>query len=493
MKKIYIIPILISGILVLGSCKKTLETTPKNSVAAEQVITQGAGVEAILNSAYETMQLAAYYGRDLFVVPEVLSDNMRIVSSNSNRFVNESNNLNSAVINIWQNAYVIINKCNGALKYADLVSDLSDARKKQIKGEAYFLRAMAYFDLVKTYSYNPRFVITAQDRGGVPIVLDYVQNYPGDIKYPARATTTAVYDQVKSDLNAAIAIFPPTSVDGVKRGNKAAAYALLSRVNLYLGEWQNCMDNATNALTSGVGTFVDPGVAATAQQKSDAYKSIWYSGTAVSPESLFELNYEATETLGSDGLSSIYTRSTFGGTPSTGGAGYGDAAPQANLVAAYEAGDVRKDLLFAITKGSEAILWNQKYPAQKAASVDNNKLLRVSEMYLNRAEAGVQLNTAASLLIAQADLNKIRQRANLPIIPVTFAAVFNERRIELAYEGQRWFDLLRTGSAINKSSTTLPANATPTSTILFSDYRLLSKIPTTEVTNNPNLVQNYNY
>lgn len=495
MKKIYIIPMLI-GAITIGSCKKTLDTLPKNSVDASQVVTQGAGVEAILNSAYETMQVAAYYGRDLIVVPELLSDNMRIVSTNSNRFVNESNNAIAATINIWQNAYLIINKCNGAIKYVDLVSDLSAARKKQVKAEALFLRAMAYFDLVKSYAYNPRFVVAAQDRGGVPIVLDYVQNYPGDIKYPKRAPTADVYTQIKNDLTTAIGLFPAISAATVttapKRGNIAAAYGLLSRVNLYLGEWQACYDNATLALGSGLGTFVDPGVAATAQQKSDAYKSIWNSGTAVSPESLFELNYEATETLGSDCLASIYTRYTFGGIPTTGGSGYGDAAPQANLVAAYEAGDVRKDLLFPIVKGGESILWNQKYPAQKYASVDNIKLIRVSEIYLNRAEAGVKLGGAA-LAQAQLDLNKIRQRANLGTVTATFASVFAERRIELAYEGQRWFDLLRTGSDINKSSTTLPANATPTSTLAFTDFKVLAKIPTTEVTNNTNLVNNYNY
>lgn len=491
MKKI-IIPIFLASLITITSCKKTLETQPKNSVDASIVITQAAGVEAVLNSAYNTMQLSTYYGRDFFIVPEVLSDNMRIVNTNSNRFVGESNNTNSSTINVWQYAYTVINKVNGAIKYTDAATGFTDLRKKQVKGEAYFLRALAYFDLVKSYAYNPRNVVTAQDRGGVPLVLNYVENFPGDVSFPARAATADVYTQIKSDLNTAIGLLDITQ--GVTRANKAAAYGLLSRVNLYIGDWQACIENSTLALSAGLGTFVDAGTTATATAKSTAYKSIWYTGTSVSPESLFELNYEVTENLGSDGLSSIYTRSTFGASPTIGGAGYGDAAPQANLVAAYETNDIRRDILTPITKGSESILWNQKYPGQKSASTDNIKLLRVSEMYLNRAEANVQLGTAASLVSALADLNKIRVRANLsPALTVTLSSVLNERRIELAYEGQRWFDLLRTGSAVNKSSTTLPANATPTSTIPFTDYRLLAKIPQAEVQVNTNLKQNFNY
>jgi hypothetical protein len=485
MKK-YILPITIAGLLMTASCSKTLDTKSVNSVDADLVKTQAAGVEAILNSAYNSVQSVNYYGRNFIVVPELLSDNMRIVSTNSNRFVNESNNNNSATIDIWAIAYTVINKANGTLKYADLAGDFTTARRDQVKGEAYFLRALAYFDLIRSYAYNPRAVVTAQDKGGVPLVLNYVENFPGDITKPTRATTAAVYTQIRNDLAAAINLLSTASAP--VRANKAGAYGLLSRVNLYTGDWQACVDNSTAALAAGVGSFVDAGATASTAAKSASYKSIWTTPT--SAESLFELNFEATETLGSDALTSFYTRNT-NGVPSGGGPGYGDAAPQANLVAAYEAGDVRKDLLFALTKGSEAILWNQKYPGLKAPQVDNIKIVRTSEMYLNRAEAYIQLNQAANALV---DLNKIRVRAGLaPATVATLDNVLNERRIELAYEGHRWFDLLRTGSAVNKSNSTLPANATPSLTIPFTDYRLLAKIPQTEVQVNTNLVQNFGY
>jgi hypothetical protein len=487
MKNKYILSLMMATLIIASSCKKTLETEPKNSISAEVAMKEAAGVEGMVNSLYQTLQGSTYYGRDFIVVPEVLSDNMRIASTNSNRFVSESNNAITAVINLWQTGYSVINRANGVLKYVDIASGLTPLRRKQLAGEAYFVRALAYFDLVKTYSYNPKNIVPGRPNSnlGVPIVLNYVENYPADIVYPSRNTIDEVYVQIKKDLDAAIGLLDNNFAP--KRISLAAANALRARVALYNGDWLDAATFANTALNAGVGTFVNPASATTPALKSAAYATIF--NTPSSPESIFELNYEITESLGSDGLSSIYTRSN---PISTAGAGYGDATPQANLVAAYETGDVRKDLLFAITKGSEAIFWNQKYPAAKGPQIDNIKLIRVSEMYLTRAEANFR-NGSAIGATPQADLDRIRLRANLASVPVTLDAILKERRVELAYEGQRWFDLLRLGSDVNKSNATLPANATPSSTIPFTDFRLLSRIPLTEVQNNPKIVQNYLY
>lgn len=483
---------MIALLTVASSCKKTLDTQPKNTVDASIALQDAAGLEVLVTSLYQSLQGVGYYGRNFVVVPELLSDNMRIVNTNSNRFVNESNNAITAGIDLWATGYSMINRANGVLKYADIVTGLTPLRKKQLTGEAYFMRALAYFDLVRTYAYNPKQIVTGRPNSnlGVPIVLSYVEVYPRDIVYPSRNTIDEVYTQIKKDLDLAIGLLDNTFAP--KRVSLAAANALRARVALYNGEWQDAATFANTAINSGVGTFVDPVAATTPALKSAAYATIFTVSSPASPESIFELNFEPIESLGSDGLSSIYIRSTPSLPPSLAGAGYGDAAPQANLVAAYETGDVRKDLLFAITKGSEAILWNQKYPAAKAAQIDNIKLIRMSEMYLTRAEANFR-NGSAIGATPQADLDKIRLRANLAVKPVTLDAILAERRIELAYEGHRWFDLLRLGSAVNKSSSTLPANATPSSTIPFTDFRLLPRIPLAEVQNNPKIVQNFGY
>ncbi|MDQ0636848.1 hypothetical protein QF042_000413 [Pedobacter sp. W3I1] len=487
MKNRYIIFMMAAALMATSSCKKTLQTEPKNSISSSVALQEAAGIEGLVNSLYESLQATGYYGRNYIVVPELLSDNMRIVNTNSNRFVSESNNTIAATVDLWSAGYGIINRANGVIKYSELVTGLTPLRKKQLQGEAYFIRALAYFDLVKSYGYNPQQIVSGRSLG-VPITLDFVENYPADIKYPSRNTVTEVYAQIKKDLNTALGLLDNTFAP--KRVSLAAANALRARVALFNGDWADAATFANTALTSGVGTFVDPATAVTPALKSAAYATIFTSPS--SPESIFELNFEVTESAGSDGLSSFYTRSNVGLPPSIGGAGYGDAAPQANLVAAYETGDVRKDLLFAITKGSEPILWNQKYPAAKGPQYDNIKLIRVSEMYLTRAEANFR-NGSAIGATPQADLDKIRLRAGLTPTPVTLDAILKERRIELAYEGFRYWDLLRTGSAINKSTTTLPANATPNSTIPYTDFRLLARIPLTEVQNNPNITQNFGY
>ncbi|MBC6110252.1 RagB/SusD family nutrient uptake outer membrane protein [Pedobacter fastidiosus] len=487
MKNRYIMFTMIATILGASSCKKTLKTEPKNSISSNVALQEAAGVEGLVNSLYESLQSTTYYGRNFIVVPELLSDNMRIVNTNSNRFVSESNNTIAATVDLWTAGYSAINRANGVLKYSELVTGLTPLRKKQLQGEAYFIRALVYFDLVKSYGYNPQQIVSGRNLG-VPITLDFVENYPADIKYPTRNTVQEVYTQIKTDLTSAIGLLDNTFAP--KRVSLAAANALRSRVALFNGDWADAATFATTALTSGVGAFVDPASATTPALKSASYATIFTSPS--SPESIFELNFEITESAGSDGLSSIYTRSTVGLPPSLAGSGYGDAAPQANLVATYETGDVRKDLLFAITKGSEAILWNQKYPAAKGPQIDNVKLIRVSEMILTRAEANFRNGTAIGAS-PQADLDRIRLRAGLISVPVTLDAILKERRIELAYEGHRYWDLLRTGSAINKSTTTLPANATPSTIIPFTDFRLLARIPLTEVQNNPNIIQNTGY
>ncbi|MFN8353421.1 MAG: RagB/SusD family nutrient uptake outer membrane protein [Spirosomataceae bacterium] len=467
---------------VTTACESTLETLPTASIDKDIALQEASGVEAFLVSTYDNLQSSGYYGRDFICVPEVLSDNMYVVSSNSNRFVNESNNQIRSQINIWNIAYNTINKANGIIKYVGNAAGMTDARKKQVQGEALFLRALAYFDLIKTYAYAPGKAPNNFDLG-VPLQLEYVEAFPTDIKYPTRAKASEVYAQIKKDLEAAIGLLDNSKAP--KFASKVAAQALRARAALYLGEWADAVKYATDAINAGgngYNTFV-----------SDPTKYWSIFTTAQSPESIFEVNFEQNESLGSDCLGSIYSRNNYPSSPSLSGAGYGDISPQANLVNLYETGDVRKDLLFSITKGSERIFWNLKYPSAKAPNVDNTKILRISEMYLIRAEANANLNNTADALT---DLNRIRTRAGLKALTgltgtALLDAVLKERRIELAYEGIRWFDLIRLNADVIKTRSATVA--TVNETIKATDYRLLAPIPQGELDVNKSLVQNPGY
>lgn len=457
----------------LSACKKILDTEPKQSISAEGALSNLVGVKGLLTNTYSNLYQSGLYGRDVIVQSEVLSDNCRIAVSNSNRFVGEYNNQPRSHFDDYQTIFPIINKCNLVIDNIDAVGDATAAQKANVKGQALFLRALLYFTLVNEYAYNPKQVVNGFDLG-VPLSTTGVSSV-SQVVYGPRAKSSAVYEQIKADLNSAITLLDNTSTKIY--ASKAGAQALLSRVALYNQEYQSSVDNATAAINSNFATFITTATAA-------GYASIF--NQKISPESLFEINMEVSESNGTNSIQNIYQRL---GNSSTSSSGYGDVIPSNSLLNAYEAGDIRKTAeLVAVNKAGEAIFWIQKYPGSGGQyGVDNIRIIRVSEMYLNRAEAYARLGGAANEALALADLNKIRNRAGLGSVVATGTALVNailqERRIELAYEGHRWFDLVRLGSNIVKDNGTL----------LYTDFRILPPIPQAELDINPNLVKNPGY
>jgi hypothetical protein len=474
MKK-YIIILIAGCAVVLTSCKKILDTEPKQSISAEGALNALAGVNGLLTNVYSSLYQSGLFGRDVIVQSETLSDNCRIAVSNSNRFVNEYNNQVRAHFDDYTTIYPIINRCNLIIDAADNIADASAAQKASVKGQALFIRALLYFTLVNEYAYNPKQVINGFDLG-VPLSLKGVASV-SQVEYSARAKSSAVYDQVKTDLTSAIGLL--TNTTGTNKqvfASKAAAQALLSRVSLYNQEYQATIDNATAAISANFATFVSTATVA-------GYQSIF--NQKYSPESFFEINMEISESNGTNSIQNIYQRLNNSSTSSS---GYGDVIPSNSMLNAYEANDLRRTAeLIAVTKSGENIFWIQKYPGSGGQyGVDNIRVIRISEIYLNRAEAYARLGGANEAL-ALADLNRIRVRAGLAPSTATGAAlitaILNERRVELAYEGHRWFDLKRLGSDIVKDNGTLA----------YTDFRILPPIPIAELDINPNLVRNPGY
>ncbi|MBB2146251.1 RagB/SusD family nutrient uptake outer membrane protein [Pedobacter sp. LMG 31464] len=469
-----IIIITLGVALTLSSCKDVLDTEPRQSISAQGALSSITGVKGLLTNVYDNIQASGLYGRDVIIQSEVLSDNCRITTVNSNRFILEYNNtLRTGHFDDFAAIYPIINKCNLVIDNVDKTTDGTPTQVASVKGQALFLRAWMYFTLANEYAYNPKHIQGGFDLG-VPLMLEGVSGL-SQVTYPKRAKIGEVYTQIKNDLDVAISILDNTG--GKILAGKAAAQALRSRVSLYNEEWQSAIDNATLAINSNLATFVTTPTVA-------GYASIF--NQKISPESLFELNYEVTESLGTTSIQNIYQRL---GNSATSSSGYGDVVPQNNLLAAYEANDVRKAAtLLAVNKGGEPVFWVQKYAGSSGTfSVDNIRIIRISEMYLNRAEAYARLGGQDGL--AQADVNKIRNRAGLPSTLATGAAlldvILKERRIELAYEGDRWFDLIRRGADIVKDNGTLT---------FATDIRILAPIPQAQLDiNNPNLVKNPGY
>jgi len=331
-----------------------------------------------------------------------------------------------------------INRCNQALAILPKLDKADPALRQRLMAEAKFLRAFMYFTLVKCY-------------GGVPIV-DHVSSIPLSAEDKAmqltRRTTAEVYAFIEKDLTEAAAVLPNKSqyADAEKaRASKGAAYALLAKVSLYQKKWQNVVDNC-NLVT---GYTISP----------DYAKMFRLEGEN-DGESIFEINGNgAVPARGIQGYSNTQgVRDAWG---------WGFNQPSQSLVNAYEAGDVRKaaTIIFRgttlydgrvipiISANDPNPRYNYKAYSSAYTSAwetdANIKYLRYAEVLLMKAEA---LNELGQTSEAIPLLNIIRHRAGLGDTPATSqaavrTAIYKERRVELAFEFDRFFDLVRTGQA----------------------------------------------
>jgi len=479
--------------ILLGSCKKTLDTESKNSLDLTFALSTREGLQATLVSIYNALQGSTYYGRDFIVIPEVLSDNCEITSNNSNRFVTQGNNTPGSHINIWANAYRNINRANLIIANIDN-SEATAAEKVQWKGEAYFLRALLYSDLIRVYARAPLFTNVAPPGNfdaGIPIIKDPVLDATS-VTFPARSTVNEVYEFIIQDLMTANSML--TNAGQPYRPRKVAAQALVSRMELYRGHWTDSERWADSVLTQGAATL--------------APASNYFNLTATPPswgnlhtETIFGLTYISGEgTPGTDALQYIYYRNL----PSI--QGYADITTQASLrtdlgIAGNPpvSTDQRFTKLISVqVKSSQQVFYTMKWPGLKSSTVsgqDDIMILRTSEVLLNRAEARAMQGGSKEAL-AIADINQTRTRAGLAAFPTSgvgaptgaalIAEVLKERRIELAYEGHRLFDLLRTGRDVIKSPTNI--------TVGTNSYNfLIAPILQADIDVNPNLVKNPGY
>lgn len=474
---------LAATVLLTASCNNLLDVAPRQSIDSATALTSEEALNAAINGVYDALQSTLLYGRDLVAIPDALADNGR-ATNKSGRLLPEQQNQPGAHLANWTQAYNGINRANIIIEAAPNVPNLTEANRNNIEGQAHFLRALMYFDLMKSYAYFPQAIIPEYNRGGVPLQLTGVLEFP-QVQNIARATIEECYTQIFADLNTAITKLAAVPVSRAPfYATQGAAQALASRVALYTARWQEAAQFSTSALASNVGRF----------QTNANYVSAWR--TAIHPESMFELPYTLPENIGvNTSLQTTYTTLVaLGNRTQTGG--FGDLVPTASLLADLEAEkgptgtvlDVRRQLyeLGTAGRGTAEIEVTKFLGKNGTINLDNIPVIRISEMYLNRAEAYYHLGRTADAL---ADLNTIRTRAGLPASPATLvgapllAEILKQRRIELAFEGHRFWDLKRYGRDIVKAPATLP----------FNDFRILARIPVNEISNNPNLRQNFGY
>jgi hypothetical protein len=426
-----------------AGCDHALTTEPVDRVPAEQAIVDAPTARAALIGAYDALQSLNYYGRDVFVLSDLSADNAEHVGTFQYLGQVDRNQLqadNTAVTNMWVAIYDAIARVNLILQKVPNVTGLTDKEKNQILGEAHFLRALHYSNLVKFW-------------GDIPMPLEPLDS-PAEAAALTRTPKDQVYPQILVDLTEAERLM--TTAKQPRQASLGAVRALRARVMLYVGNYQNALD-AANAVQA-MGYSLAP-----------QFENLFTDEGTDTPEDIFRVSFTATE-FNEVGYYYLFD-------------GRWEVAPTANLYAAYSAGDRRRD----ITLGKDGSDYEgRKYPTTIGA--EDVHVIRFAEVLLIKAEALARLNRLPE---AVAEYNKVRVRAGLaPHVLGTdvttqadvLNAIWNERRLELALEGDRWPDLIRTGRAMTVLG--LPSNRA---------FQLLYPIPSRELIVSPALTQNPGY
>ncbi len=455
-----IVLLLAAGIFY--SCDSVLEPSVDQEKLTDEAINTVDDLQAFVYSIHDIYNRITLYGRDFPVAAEVMSDNA-FSNDNSGRFVIHSQfnytTTNGFSSGLWNGFYAAIANANVIIN-SEL--DITGARVDHIKGQAYAMRALSHMNLI--LSFGQEWVNGGDPANGVP----YVTTYNEGNLYPERDPISSVWSNIESDFNTAASLMDPSFDDDVAVINYYAVKALQSRMYLYTGNFGAAITAANEVIDSGEFSLVDAG----------SLVDTWASGSG--PSSIFEVGYTDTDRAGNDSMARIYRDTN-----------YGDVEATEDLYNSYGADDVRLELFDV-----DGDVYRMAFKYVDELGSDNVRVIRYAEVLLNKAEALARRDEGtdrAEALIIINELSSDRGSSNL-YADGTPENVLAERRLELAMEGHRFFDLARNGLDI--PNVFVPArgrNFNDGNDLPFGDYRYALPVPNAEMNANPNMVQNEGY
>lgn len=476
MKQINKLLLLSFGMLLLISCKKDFfDLKPSDALPVGGSIRTDADLNTITNGMYAGLRNVDLYGRTLPIKGDLAADNLYLKTNNSGRYL-IFRDFNQTVANaeaagVWNAAYDVIKRANLVIGAELAESPIVN----QLKGEAYAVRALMHFELLRNFAMP----YTVDANGlGVPIVTAYNQD-----ARPARNTTREVYTQIISDLNSAFDLMTLNQGDDmvISSSNttrtvssayfsKYAAKALLARVYQHMGDWAGARDAALEVVNNSGFSLVE----------AADYEEYWANPASTTDrlETLFEVSSDAASNLSSNSLSNFYSLE-----------GYGDAWVTDELYNLYSNNDVRKEVILTSTTGSRPVYLVNKYSnTANPADKDDTKVLRYADVLLILAEAYANLGDDAN---ARNWLNEVVTNRIAGFGGYTssgaqlLADIIKERRLEFAFEGYRYWDLLRLNLPItNHTKSQNPLVTTPIAA--NNPYRIFP-IPQQEIDVNENI------
>jgi starch-binding outer membrane protein, SusD/RagB family len=440
--------------IAVAGCDDTLTVEPSSEVPESRAITDKTSARAALAGIYDGLQDASYYGGDFLFFADLSSDNVEH-SGTFNTFREAEQNAlradNGSIEDIWTAMYETVGRANDLIEKLPNVTDpaLTPEERDQWLGEAYLIRALTFHNLTKLW-------------GAIPLPLAPPVDL-GEASQIARSTPAEVYAQIKADLDQAEALM--TESFQRRAGSLAAVHAIRARVLMFestifpaAANWQAVEDEAAAVIAEGftlAPTFAD----LFTQEGTDTPEDVWR--LEFTPVDFAWTGY-------------YYLRRSLGGRQ--------ELRPTTNLRDLFTASDLRRPRTIGI-------LGTARYGSKWLDGVGGEDLhiIRLAEVLLIKAEAHARQNELAS---AVAEYNKVRVRAGLAphvlgVDVTTQQDVLNEiwkqRRLELAYEGDRWPELIRLGLAISVMN------------LSTKPHQALYPIPQSELDVAPNLTQNPGY
>jgi tetratricopeptide (TPR) repeat protein len=477
--------------LFFTSCSSDfLSKTPESTMNAN-AIKSANDAESLLTGAYNSYVANSYYQYDRFLITDGLSDNCYVNGDNTTaehpieNFTFDSNN--GEIQRSWEFTYASITAANAVF---DNVTTMSDAqwngttRREQILGEASFIRALGYYNLVTQF-------------GGVPILLS-VDN--GGNFYPSRNTTAEVYAQIVKDLLYAESVLPATPYNSqYGRATQGAAQALLAKTYAQMGDYTDCLTYCNKVISSGTYSLVVN------------FAKLWGAANKNNSESIFEIQVPSSGSPYNIYGIEIFDFATADNWPKRDIGAYdliqafkaaGDTLARYKSTFNWQVTTASFNMPYNAWNPNAAIPFMNKLPDYNNwAGIDNIPVIRLADIILLAAEANNQLgNTAAAIT----QLNRIRTRAGLAGTTATTKsalalAILNERRLELVFECTRWNDLLRadangTINLVNLMNSQVDSYGKNLNYNVNADkHQYIFPIPLQDMQLNKNLTQNPGY
>jgi hypothetical protein len=457
-------------ILLLGSCKKWVEYDPHDDyvITERDYLKSEADYRAMAVGVYSPLQ----WLNQVVPVSDIASDDA--VSGGESaadvlslQQIDDFTHypINSTIADLWQVSYEGINRANYLHQYKEKNIEgetINFAGKEALYGEVYFLRGYFYFTLVKMF-------------GDVPLFTDRRLTL-SDSRKLQRSPKADVYAQIERDLTTAIGVLPAVQTEK-GRITKYAAQALLGKVYLYQNKYDAAAAMLENVITSNAFSLVND------------FGSIFLQSGENGSESVFEIQYSngqgtydwahVTRGQGNYAVQQCGVRGLNGSAAMPYAPGWSTNLPTQNLANAYAAGDRRTavtlldieaykianptfNITYQVAPYKNTGLYNQKYLPRKGETsgqvelnyLNNQRTIRYADVLLMAAEANTKATTPNEAK-ARTYLNLVRRRAFGDLLhditasgAALYDAVLNERRLELAMEGERFFDLVRTGRAV---------------------------------------------